>query len=207
MTATQIKDLTLYDVTTRFNLVRSQDASFFLEWRGGTSIISPEEQTTLDQIETDYFYLSQKPMQEGVIKLVVLARLFALAGFYQPPFRLTTEQTIKISAKDDGRVFRGMIDVLVLHDKLWVLVVESKRNALSLEPALPQALAYMVGSPYPEYPTFGLVTNGANYIFLKLIGNTYALSNEFVIRNAGELAHVLRIMKQLGQIVKGYGIN
>lgn len=204
MTATQIKDLTLHDVVTQFQLARSQDASFFPEWQEQPVSITAEEQQTLNQIEADYSYLSQQPMQEGVVKLVVLARLFALAGFYQPPFRLTTEQTIKIAAKDEGRVFRGMIDVLVLHDKFWVLVVESKRSALSLEPALPQALAYMIASPHPDYPCFGLVTNGANYLFLKLLGNTYGLSREFTIRNAGELAAVLQVMKRLGQVVKGY---
>ena len=65
----------------------------------------------------------------------------------------------------------------------------------------------MMGSPNPEYPTFGMVTNGANYLFLKLLDNTYALSNEFTIRNSGDLTAILRVMKQLAQVVKSYGID
>jgi hypothetical protein len=203
MSTTQIKNLTLRDVIQKFELVPSRDRSFFLEWQQDLPSLDPDEDKALAEIETEYFYLSQQPMAEGAVKMVVLSRLLSLAGFYRAPFTMTTEYTVKIQAVDDGKTLRGVIDILVLHDKLWALLVESKRNTFSLEPALPQALTYMCGSPHPEYPTFGLISNGANSLLLKLHGKIYAQSKEFSLRNAGDLSELLQVLKRVGTIVKG----
>ena len=149
-------------------------------------------------------------MAEGAVKMVLLSRLLLLAGFYRwpttdrrsSPFTMTTEYTVKIQATDDGKILRGVIDILVLHGKLLALLVESKRNTFSLEPVLPQALTYMCGSPHPEYPTFGLISNGANSLLLKLEGKTYAQSKEFSLRNVGDLPELLRVLKRIGAIVQ-----
>ncbi len=202
MTATQIKNLTLRDVIQKFGLVASQDRTFFSEWQQALPTLAPSDETALAEIEAEYFYLSQQPMAEGAVKMVVLSRLLSLAGFYRSPFTMTTEYTVKIQAIDDGKTLRGVIDILVLHDKLWALLVESKRNTFSLEPALPQALTYMCGSPHPEYPTFGLISNGANSLLLKLEGKTYAQSKEFSLRNVGDLPELLRVLKRIGAIVQ-----
>lgn len=202
MTATQIKNLTLRDVIQKFELVASQDRTFFSEWQQVLPPLAPSDETALAEIEAEYFYLSQQPMAEGAVKMVVLSRLLSLAGFYRSPFTMTTEYTVKIQATDDGKILRGVIDILVLHDKLWALLVESKRNTFSLEPALPQALTYMCGSPHPEYPTFGLISNGANSLLLKLQGKTYAQSKEFSLRNVGDLPELLRVLKRIGAIVQ-----
>ena len=202
MTATQIKNLTLRDVIQKFELVASQDRTFFSEWQQVLPPLAPSDETALAEIEAEYFYLSQQPMAEGAVKMVVLSRLLSLAGFYRSPFTMTTEYTVKIQATDDGKILRGVIDILVLHDKLWALLVESKRNTFSLDPALPQALTYMCGSPHPEYPTFGLISNGANSLLLKLEGKTYAQSKEFSLRNVGDLPELLRVLKRIGAIVQ-----
>jgi hypothetical protein len=202
MTATQIKNLTLRDVIQKFELMPSKDRTFFSEWQQDLPPLEPSDETALAEIETEYFYLSQQPMAEGAVKMVVLSRLLSLAGFYRSPFTMTTEYTVKMKAIDDGKTLRGVIDILVLHDKLWALLVESKRNTFSLEPALPQALTYMCGSPHPEYPTFGLISNGANSLLLKLDGKTYAQSKEFSLRNVGDLPELLRVLKRIGAIVQ-----
>jgi len=69
--------------------------------------------------------------------------------------------------------------VLVLQNRFWVLVVESKEAGFSLKEAISQALAYMIGNPYPDGPSFGLTTNGSEFRFLKLVKQEtprYALS-------------------------------
>ena len=121
MTATQIKNLTLRDVIQKFGLVASQDRTFFSEWQQALPTLEPSDETALAQIEAEYFYLSQQPMAEGAVKMVVLSRLLSLAGFYRSPFTMTTEYTVKIQAIDDGKTLRGVIDILVLHEKLWAL--------------------------------------------------------------------------------------
>jgi hypothetical protein len=206
MTATQVKDLSLDDVIKKFGLVETTDPNFFAECQGALPSIATEAQQELIQIEADYTYLSQRSMDEGAVKLVVIGRLLGLAGYYQAPFSLVTEKTVKLKAIDNGQTLRGVVDILAMHEKVWVLLVEAKRNAFSIEPALPQALAYMSGAPYPEYPTFGLITNGRNYLFLKLQGKTYGLSKEFSLRNSGDLMVVLQIMRHLGELVRTWPV-
>jgi len=62
------------------------------------------------------------------------------------------------------------------------VVIESKEYGFSVSRAIPQILAYMMGNPYPENSTFGMISNGEEYIFLKLLRgeiNQYALSDLF----------------------------
>jgi hypothetical protein len=206
MTAIQINQLTLDDVIKQFNLVETTDPNFFSEWQGELPEIEERAGEDLDRIKANYAYLSRKSMDEGVVKLVVLGRLLSLAGLYEPPFRLVTEKAVQISGADEGQVFRGVVDILAMHEKVWVLLVEAKHNRFSLEPAIPQALAYMRGSPCPEYPTFGLVTNGQNFLFLKMLDRVYGTSKEFVMRNPGDLTAVLQVTRRLAEIVRSWSI-
>jgi hypothetical protein len=59
-----------------------------------------------------------------------------------------------------------------------VVIVESKKTALSVWTALPQTLAYLMANPQPEKPSFALVTNGDDILLVKLRANVhhYALS-------------------------------
>ena len=69
---------------------------------------------------------------------------------------------------------------------------------------MPQTLAYMLANPNPERPVFGLVTNGGNFIFVKLQINEfpqYEVSNVFsILPRRNQLYDVLQILKRLGRI-------
>jgi hypothetical protein len=201
MTATRSKDLMLRDVHDRFDLRPMQDPDFFPEWQADRPPLSAAEREKLGEIQLDYLHQSEDVMHENAVKMVVLAPLFSLAGFYRAPFRIAAEKTIKIQAKEDGHLFRGLIDVLVLHRHLWVLVVESKRNTFSLEVARPQALAYMLANPSGDGPTFGLISNGINFRLLKLVDREYAESDDFSLRNQADMVQLLQALKYLGQLV------
>jgi hypothetical protein len=206
MTAsTQIKNLTLQDVHQQFGLQPTRDRTFFPEWQGAMPAVSDQETQTLERIQADYLYLSEDLMHENAVKMVVLAPLFSMAGFYRAPFRIATEKTIKIQATEGSKVFRGVIDVLVLHQHLWALVIESKRNTFSLELARPQALAYMMANPDAEQPTFGLISNGVNFRLLKLVGRQYAESDEFYLGNLEDMQRLLQVLKRVGQLVTQLG--
>lgn len=196
----QAKDLTLHDVKVKFGLKRADDEQFF-RWIDDTPLLSDFEKRSLNQVKADYLYLSEYPIPESLVGLVVLSPLLSNAGFYRPPFRVTAETPVQITALDEGEVIQGRIDVLVLQNQFWVLVIESKRGSFSLQPAIPQALAYMMANPNPEKPVFGLVTNGSNFRFIKLTKQDvpqYALSDEFKIDRGEDLYNVLRVMKRLG---------
>jgi hypothetical protein len=136
--------------------------------------------------------------------MAIVSPLLDLAGFYLPPFYINTEEEVQIQATDDGIAIRGRIDVLVLKEQFWLLVIESKRAEFSLRVGIPQALTYMLGTPNPDRPLYGMVTNGSNFVFLKLVQQdmpTYARSKEFLLEDDDQICQVLQILKQLAAIV------
>lgn len=198
-----IGNLSLSDVETKFDLKETQDETFFPEWHQDLPELTQSERQDLDQIKRNFLYLNKSPLAEVAVKMVVLAPLLSMAGFYQPPFRFATEAPVQITAEDDGQLFRGRIDVLVLQERFWILTVESKEAGFSLKQAIAQALAYMIGTPHPELSAFGLVTNGSEFRFIKLKQHgapQYGLSDLFTLqRQQNDLYTVLRILKRVGQ--------
>jgi len=144
-------------------------------------------------------------MLENVVKMSVLDPLLFIGDFYLSPFYVKSEKSIEISATDEDIVIKGSLDALVLKEQFWVMVIESKQAAFSVEAGLAQILAYMLANPDPEKPSFGMITTGGSFIFLKLVkGETiqYATSKVFELRNPdNELYDVLSILKHLTQLV------
>lgn len=203
----QAEALNLYDVKTKFGLELVEDDQFFREWSDRLPELTEMERRQLDRVKASYSNLDQhRPMLEDAVKMVVLAPLLDLAGFYLSPFRIETEEPVQITAEDNGVVVRGRIDVLVVHHQLWVLAIESKSTKFSITQAIPQALTYMMGSPNADRPTFGLVTNGVQFIFIKLLKQNapqYALSDEFtLLRRKNDLYGVLSVLKQLSELIR-----
>ncbi|WP_333783389.1 type I restriction endonuclease [Nostoc sp. 'Peltigera membranacea cyanobiont' 210A] len=109
------------------------------------------------------------------------------------------------NTEETKEVIKGKIDVLVLQDQLWLLIIESKRYSFSLAKAIPQALTYMLANPQPEHPAYSLVMNGEDFQFIKLIKQDklmYALFDRFTLyRHENELYKVLNILKKIGQVL------
>jgi hypothetical protein len=205
-------DLTLHQVKAQFGLREASEQSFFSEWQEGLATLSADEMRSLDQLKTNFLYLLEFPMSEEAVKLVILSPLLSKANFFQPPFHLKTEASIQIELQNDDRssenlepqMVRGRIDVLLLRDEFWVLVVEAKEKGFSLENAIAQALTYMLSSPNHDRPVYGFATNGSEFIFLKTIHNStpqYALSDLFTLRRQhNDLYTVLQILKAIEKI-------
>jgi hypothetical protein len=148
---------------------------------------------------------SQGHLLEGTVILLLASPLLMIAGFYDPPFQIKAEQSVKITLQDEEEVLQGRIDVLVLDEQLWVVVLESKKTTLSLWSALPQTLAYLRGNPDKEQPCYGIITNGDEMLFVKLTqkdSSQYNLSRIFTSFTSNqELYQVLQIFKKLGNII------
>ena len=132
--------------------------------------------------------------------MVVLSPLLDLAGFYQAPFSIATEEPIEISSVDEGTVVKGKIDVLVVKEQFWALVIESKRTQFDVVSALPQLIEYMLDAPDKSQPVYGLLVNGREFVFVELsyhpepvCARSFALS----IEQDEELAQVLAMLKSL----------
>ncbi|MBW4594817.1 MAG: restriction endonuclease subunit R [Brasilonema angustatum HA4187-MV1] len=202
----QAQNVTLAYLEERFRLQQTENEDFFTEWFDSLPEITVLEKQSLDKVKSHFLRLVKRPpLLEEAVKLVVLSPLLSLAGFYDEPFFLKSEESIKIALEDEGEIIRGRIDVLVIQQQLWLLIIESKRASFSLLEAIPQTLAYMLGNPNPERPSFGLVLNGSNFIFLKLTKQDipkYALSDEFtLLKRENELYKVLSILKKLSQVL------
>jgi len=150
----QASELTLHEVKTQLGLQEAEDEQFFSEWQEPLKL-TDVEQRSLDQVKADFLYLNQYPMSEEVVKLVVLSPLLKMAGFYSP-FRMRTEAPVQIALEDEGKSYEDELTCWCFKIAS-VLVVESKEAGFSLK-AISQALAYMIGNPYPDGPSFGLTT-------------------------------------------------
>ncbi|MBD2409357.1 restriction endonuclease subunit R [Nostoc calcicola FACHB-389] len=202
----QAQNIGLAYLEERFSLQLAEDEAFFTEWFENLPETTDLEKQELDKVKLHFLRLIRRPpLSEETVKLVVLSPLLNLAGFYDEPFYIRGEQSIEISAEDKGEVIRGRIDILVIQEQLWILVIESKRSSFSLLETVAQALVYMLANPSQDKPTFGLVTNGSNFIFVKLTQQNppkYSLSDEFsLLKRKNELYQVLTILKNLSQIL------
>jgi predicted type IV restriction endonuclease len=201
----QAKDITLRDLITIYGIELVEDEQFFLEWEDELPEITDLDKQLLDRVKAGYLnLLNYPPLLEGVVRMAVLDPILFIAGFYLSPFHVKAEKSVEIAVEDDGVIIKGQMDVLVLREQLWVMVIESKQASFSIETGLAQILAYMLASPHPEKPCFGMITTGGSFIFIKLVqGETpqYATSNIFDVRNRGnELYKVLSILKKLSTL-------
>ncbi|HEY9853161.1 MAG TPA: restriction endonuclease subunit R [Leptolyngbyaceae cyanobacterium] len=201
----QATELTLSDLESKFGIELVEDEQFFPEWVDNLPEITDIEKQRLDRVKASYLNLVKYSLLEEAVKMVVVSPLLDMAGFYLPPFRLITENQVQIAIEDEQTIIKGKIDILVVKERFWVLVIESKRSGISLEAGLPQALAYMLGSPNLDKPVLGMLTNGSSFRFIKLVKENlpkYGLSNLFDIRDRGnELYDVLSIMKRFAEII------
>lgn len=196
--------VTLYDLEQRFGLRRTEDQSFFPEWQGSLPELTKAEQQRLARVQDAVANLEQRSVLENTVKLAVVAPLLDLSGLFLPPFYVSTEDSVEIEATDESILVRGRIDILVLKDRLWVLVIESKRAEFSPKVGIPQVLSDMLATPQRNCPLYGLVTNGTDFVFLKLRAQEipyYARSRQFILGQDNDLEQVLQILKQLAEIV------
>jgi hypothetical protein len=201
-----IEKVTLYELEQTFNLCVVEDSTFFDEWQDNLPSLSIAERERLQRVQAAYANLERRSLLENTVKMAIVAPLLDLAGFFLPPFYVDTETTVEIVAEEAGVQLRGRMDVLVLIEQIWVLIIESKRAEFSLKVGIPQVLSYMLATPQNNRPVYGLVTNGSSFVFLKLvIGDVprYARSKEFILDQDDGLALTLQIMKKLGAIATG----
>lgn len=196
----------LAEVESRFGLSRSVEPTFFPEWQSDLSTLTPAQQSAVSVLWNRLNYQrSQGELLEGAVTLLAASPLLEIAGFYDPPFRLKAEAAVEISINDGEETLRGRIDILIVQQSLWILVLESKKTTLSVRSALPQALAYLMAAPASDAPLFGLLTNGDDVVFIKVNRDTprrYALSRVFSLYAVPEdTGEAIRVLQRLGQKV------
>lgn len=196
----------LLDLRERFNLTPTNNEQFSSEFTQDLPELTDSEIATLDQIRNRFLrHRERGSLAEGTINHLVISPLLTLACLYDEPFFVTTEPEVEILLEDRDELLRGRIDTLIIQQQLWVLVVESK-STIAFSIALPQALTYMMGNPNPERPVYGLITNGDEFQFIKLLiqdNPQYDLSNIFslLLPHRNQLYDIMRVLKRIRQIM------
>ena len=99
------KDITLRELKQNFGLQMAVEPTFFAEWLEGFANLNEEERHLLDRVKANFLELMEDPpMLENTVKMVVIAPLLDLAGFYHKPFRIETETSVALEMKDEETV-------------------------------------------------------------------------------------------------------
>ena len=197
---------TLADVEQRFNLSPTDNDIFFQEWQQGLPQLTAQERENLDQIQRRFLrHRKRSSLAVGVINQLLISPLLTLAGLYDEPFYVTTEASVELEVKEKDENLRGRIDTLVIAQQLWALIVESK-STIAFSVALPQLMTYMMANPNPERPVYGMIGNGDEFMFIKMLTEVnpqYDLSNIFylLLPRRNQLYDVLSILKQIAKIM------
>jgi hypothetical protein len=208
---TNARNLTLNDLRRTFGLQANTSDRYFDNWLDRLPPLEPHEIMALDRLATNYEYLTQSdsPLEE-VIKLVVLSPLLDLAGFYRSPFLPKTEVSTSLEIADDPDVnpIQGKIDVLILQESFWVLIIESKPARIDVTAGIPQILTYLLSAPLQHIP-FGMIINGREVLFLKLDRSKpqpqYLKSIAYrLLDSPQERIQILQALKHIGQQISGF---
>ncbi len=96
-------------------------------------MINPSDQANLEILWQRYIYhRSGGHLPESTVMLLLVSLLLTSAGLYDPPFRIKAEESALVNVADSETTLQGCIDALVLRDRLWVIVLESKKTMLSV---------------------------------------------------------------------------
>lgn len=193
---------TIATAETKFGLSRSPALDFFTEWQNQLPELDSSDQINLEILWRRYLYhRSSGHLLESTVMLLLVSPLLTIAGLYDPPFLLKAEESVLINLADSEEILQGRIDVLILSDRLWIIIVESKKTLLSVWSGLPQTLAYLMASPRPDRPHFALLTNGDDIVFIKLENQQYGMSKVFApLVNQRELEFACQILRKIAEI-------
>ena len=192
--------INLYEAQQKFGLTPTTDSHFFTEWLEEFPELSSTEKQVLDCLKNRYRYQTDGTITEGTVNFIMVSPLLELLGLCDPPFKIRSEKFVQVEIENGDTILRGLIDVLVVQDQLWLVLIESKRYGFSVMQALPQTLAYLMGSS-SQQPVFGLITTGEDFLFVKLDSQQkqYDLSDKFTLstRRDNQLYTVVQIIKRL----------
>ncbi|MDF0556014.1 type I restriction enzyme HsdR N-terminal domain-containing protein [Kamptonema sp. UHCC 0994] len=195
--------LTIADVENKFQLMPCTAPTFFREWQDDLPELTEIERATLDRLLVRFAgHRRRGILAEGAVDKLMISPLLDLVGFYEPEYEVRTEESVEFALESDEEVLRGRIDTLIVRDRIWILVIEAKRTIMA-SLALPQALSYMMCNPELELPSFGLITNGDEFIFVKAIAKPTPLYSAsrlyslFFPTGSQDLTEVFRVLKQI----------
>ncbi|WP_448602110.1 hypothetical protein [Thermoleptolyngbya sp.] len=119
-------------VEAQFGLRQAEEEQFFNEWQQTLPDLNDPEWAKLQVLRQRLLYhRAEGDLLEGSVMLLVASPLLELTGFYDPPFRMQAEAGVEVMVADGEEILRGRIDVLIMQQRFWALVLESKKTTIS----------------------------------------------------------------------------
>lgn len=173
MVTLQARQLNLEEVEDLLGFQDLYDGSF-------TSFLTLEpitdaERQELFKIQEDFRPYIKRQALEGQVRLIAVAPLLRLAGFYHPSIHIEVETNIApINIDLDDTQITGRLDILAVSKQqktpantdLWIVIIETKKVQASMVVGLPQLLVYAYKSLEHQESVWGVVTNGSEYQFV-----------------------------------------
>lgn len=213
MTVLQARQLSLSDVHRLMDYQRQYSHLFTPPLT--LENLSEFEQRELNQIRQDFDnYIVEGKVSEGQVKLLTIAPLLRLAGFYQHPIKITLEENIeRFSIEDEDTHITGRLDILAINKarrlaknaSFWVIVIECKNSAADPSVGLPQVLTYAFDSLQYQESVWGLVTSGLRYQFVHIQSGTpptYQIMPFLSFMEPEPSIRVLQVLKAIALHVK-----
>ncbi|ACK72036.1 conserved hypothetical protein [Gloeothece citriformis PCC 7424] len=174
MATLQARNLTLADVHRLLGFQKRYNGKFE-DFLSLGEIPDSEEQELL-KIQEDFEHYLDEEALEGQVRLIAVAPLLRLAGFYNYPIQMKVENNIDSIEliQEKGTTITGRFDIIAINKEqqlgnnifFWVLVIESKRSSVNAVAGLPQLLTYAYKSLDYQEAVWGLATNGMHYQFI-----------------------------------------
>lgn len=110
---------TLTEAEQKFKLIRTEDPEFFREWYDHLPLLTATDKTQLDQLRQRYLYQrKENHLLEASVIILFASSLLAIAGFFDPLFKIRSEESIQLILNDGEETLRGRLDILVLKNQL-----------------------------------------------------------------------------------------
>ncbi|NES19428.1 MAG: restriction endonuclease subunit R, partial [Symploca sp. SIO3E6] len=131
-----------------------------------------ESQEILKIREVFRSYYDAGKVTEGQVRLLPIAQLMWLSGFYQTAIKITLEENIaQIDVEDEDTIIKGRMDILAVNraqqrtgiTTFVILLIETKNSTVNALEGLPQLLTYAYRRLEEQSGIWGLTTNGLNY--------------------------------------------
>lgn len=171
--------------------------------------LTANETEELLKIRKDFNrYRLEGQILEGQVRLLALAPLLRLSGFYDAPIQMRVEEGIERIVVQDGEIqITGRIDLVAFNLirspaplAFWVLIVESKESQIDALAGLPQLLTYAYPSLETQSCVWGLTTNGVSYRFVQIqTGSppTYRVMPELNLIDQERALQILQVLKAI----------
>jgi hypothetical protein len=202
--------ITLNTVRDRLGYQAALSRSFDL-WLDLLPLSAVDEQQ-IEQLQENFQrYLLDGRVLEGQVRLLAIAPLLQLSGFYDPPNRILVEESIEtIQRPQDDCEITGRFDLVVVNPRsglddgadFWILLVESKESQIDALAGLPQLLTYAYTSLPHQSRVWGLTTNGVSYRFVLIEAGevpTYHLMPELNLIDRDRAFQILQVLRAIGK--------